>query len=105
MDRDEFFAQLDQLTPKEIEARLPEWGKEELVLVQEYLERTGPTAPHAEQLARAAAEAARAAAEMASQANARATVAFIIAIGAMLAAIASAAAVFVAILQHRAPPL
>ena len=36
MERDEFFAQLDQLTPKEIEKRLPSWDRESLVLVHEY---------------------------------------------------------------------
>jgi hypothetical protein len=37
MDRDEFFAQLGNFTPKEIEARLSSWDREELALVQEYL--------------------------------------------------------------------
>jgi hypothetical protein len=37
MDRDEFFAQLDQLNLKEIEARLPSSDRERLALVQEYL--------------------------------------------------------------------
>jgi hypothetical protein len=30
VNRDEFFTQLDGLTPKEMEARLSSWGKEEL---------------------------------------------------------------------------
>ena len=30
MNRDDFFAELDQLTPKEIEARLPSWDKDKL---------------------------------------------------------------------------
>ena len=89
MNRDEFFAELDQLTPKEIEARLSSWDKDELALVQEYLEQTRSKAPQTDQVAQAARDAAWAAAEMASKANERATVAFIIAIGAMLAAIAS----------------
>ena len=89
MNRDEFFAELDQLTPKEIEARLPSWDKDALALVQEYLEQTRSKAPQTDPVAQAARDAAWAAAEMASKANERATVAFIIAIGAMLAAIAS----------------
>jgi hypothetical protein len=36
MDRNEFFAQLDKLTPKEIEERLPSWDREQLILAQEY---------------------------------------------------------------------
>jgi hypothetical protein len=41
MDRDEFFAQLDKLAPKEIDARLSSWDKERLVLVREYLAKQG----------------------------------------------------------------
>ena len=36
MDRDAFFAQLDQLTPGEIESRLSSWDTEQLLLAQEY---------------------------------------------------------------------
>jgi len=36
MDRDAFFAQLDQLTPSEIESRLSSWDKEQLLLAKEY---------------------------------------------------------------------
>ena len=77
MDRDEFFAQLDKLTPQEIEARLPGWDKEKLALVQEYLEQTRSKAPSADQVAQAAKDAAWAAAELASKANERATVALL----------------------------
>ena len=35
--RDEFFAELDGLTEKEIEARLDLWDREQLALIQEYL--------------------------------------------------------------------
>ena len=59
MNRDEFFAELDQLTPKEIEARLPSWDKDKLALVREYLEQTRSKAPqidHARDAAGAAAE-------------------------------------------------
>jgi hypothetical protein len=37
MDRDKFFAELDQLTPEEIEKQLLTWDMEKLVLAQEYL--------------------------------------------------------------------
>jgi hypothetical protein len=104
MNRDEFFAELDRLTEKDIEVRLPQWDREQLLLVQEYLEQRRSKVPPADEVARAARDAASAAAEMASKANARATVAFIISVGAMLAAIASAAAIFLTILQ-RTPPL
>jgi hypothetical protein len=36
MDRDKFFAVLDQLTPSQIETRLPLWDDEQLKLVSEY---------------------------------------------------------------------
>jgi hypothetical protein len=85
MDRDEFFAQLDQLSEKEIEARLSSWDRDQLLLVQEYLDQRRSRGPQAD--ARPVNEAASAAAEMASRANDRATVAFIISIGAMLAAL------------------
>ena len=46
MDRDEFFAQLDQLTPKEMEARLSSWDRDTLLLVQEYFaKQSQPKAP------------------------------------------------------------
>jgi hypothetical protein len=95
MDRDEFFVQLDQLTPQEIEARLSSWSTEQLRWAQEYLARYSEPPP--DQVARAATDAARAATEIAMRANARSTIAIIIAVGAMLAAIASAVALFVAL--------
>jgi hypothetical protein len=85
MDRDEFFVELDRLSEKEIEARLASWGRDQLLLVQEYLDQRRSQGPQADAVA--AKEAASAAAQMASRANDRATVAFIISIGAMLAAI------------------
>ncbi len=46
VDRDEFFAQLDQLTPKEMEARLSSWDRDTLLLVQEYFaKQSQPKAP------------------------------------------------------------
>ena len=35
VERDEFFAELDGLTEKEIEARLDLWDREQLALIQE----------------------------------------------------------------------
>lgn len=43
MDRDAFFAQLDQLTPSEIEARLSSWETEQLLLAQEYFAKREQT--------------------------------------------------------------
>ena len=37
MDREKFVAELDQLTPAEIEARLASWDLEKLVLAREHL--------------------------------------------------------------------
>jgi hypothetical protein len=45
MDREEFFAQLDQLTPKEIEAQLSSWDMDKLVLAQEYLAKGAQAEP------------------------------------------------------------
>jgi hypothetical protein len=39
MDRDQFFAMLDELNTSQIEARLSLWDDEQLKLVEEYLER------------------------------------------------------------------
>jgi hypothetical protein len=52
VDRDELFARLDQLSPREIEAQLPSWDKEELVLIQEYLEQRRTKAPESDQTMR-----------------------------------------------------
>ena len=85
MDRDKFFAMLDQLTPSQIEARLSSWNDEQLKLVGEYLERRTMKPVRRKQVAHVES----AAVAMASKANKMATVALIIAIGAMLAAIAA----------------
>ena len=51
MNRDEFLAELSQLTPKEIEARLPTWDSEKLLLAHEHLGRQIPAkAPQADQI-------------------------------------------------------
>ena len=51
MNRDEFLAELSQLTPKEIEARLPTWDSEKLLLAHEHLDRQiTAKAPQADQI-------------------------------------------------------
>jgi hypothetical protein len=99
MDRDEFFAQLDQLTPKEIEARVPSWDKEQLMLVQQYLEQRRAKPRQSDLLTQAATDAAWAATEMAMRANARATLSLIVSLCALLAAVTSAVVGFLG-LQH-----
>jgi hypothetical protein len=89
MDREEFFAELDQLTPKEIEERLSSWDKDQLLVVQDYLSGKQAKA-QSNEVVRAATDAAWSAAEVAMRANTKATIAIIIAVGAMLAAITSA---------------
>ena len=81
MDRNLFFAELDQLTPSQIEARLPSWDSEQLKLVEEYLER-GTIRPA--QGAQSITQAEMVAVAMATKANRIAAIALIIAIGAML---------------------
>ena len=92
MDRDKFFAQLDQLTTKEIEERLSSWDKEKLLLLEEYLDQSRDKVAQSDQRSRAAADAAM-------WAITKATVALIIAVGAMMAAVLSAAVVVLG-LQH-----
>jgi hypothetical protein len=75
---------------REIEAQLPSWDKEKLVLVQNYLEQKRAKAQW-DEVARAATDAASAAAEAARRANNKASVAIILAVGAMMAAVLSAA--------------
>ncbi len=45
MDRDEFLAQLDQLTPKEIEERLSSWDTEKLTLAHEHFAKQSKAEP------------------------------------------------------------
>ena len=90
MNRDEFFALLDQLTPAEIEARLSTWDNEQLSLVQEYLEQRRTEVAPSDQSGPITAAAALTAAQMATRANTTATVAIIVSIGAMAAAVAAA---------------
>ena len=97
-NRDIFFAELDALTEKEIEARLPLFDSEQLSLVQEYVDRKaieqikavlqgGFDAPQASNTASAAFGAA-------NSANRKATIALIFALGGWLAGIAAVIAYF-----------
>jgi hypothetical protein len=105
MDRDKFFAELDQLTPPEIEARLPSWDMEKLVLAQEYIEpkekqdqavekgaaETGPTSTDTKE------DRVQVSVEVARRAHTTAMMALIFSMGAMLAAIAAAVLAFLAL--------
>jgi hypothetical protein len=103
IERDEFFAELDGLTEKEIEARLDLWDREQLALIQEYLDQRVLRQTKAEQAAQTkAAPSAQDAVvaslvEVASTANTKATAALIVSVGAMLAAMASALVAFLAL--------
>ena len=101
--RDEFFAELDGLTEKEIEARLDLWDREQLALIQEYLDQRVLGLAKAEQGAQTKALPSEQDAvvaslmEVASTANTKATAALIMSVGAMLAAMASALVAFLAL--------
>ena len=105
VERDEFFAELDGLTEKEIEARLDLWDREQLALIQEYLDQRVLARAKAEQAAQIKAAAApsdqdavvASLVEVASTANTKATAALILSVGAMLAAMASALVAFLAL--------
>ena len=107
VEREEFFAELDGLTEKEIEARLDLWDREQLALIQEYLDQkvlARAKAEQSEQIKAAPSErherqdaVAASLAEVASTANTKATAALILSVGAMLAAIASALVAFLAL--------
>ena len=97
MDRNEFFATLDQLTLSQIEARIPLYDAEQLQLVEDYLRQRGKFGVQAETQAPAATELAAIA--IATKAHQLATVAVVIATGAMLAAIVAVAALFM-LLPH-----
>ena len=91
VNRDEFFAELDGLTDREIEERLATWDMERLTLAQEYIQaRFGAAeAPPEHGDDTVAARAAMIAVQAAKAANMRALAALIIAVGAMLTAIVS----------------
>jgi hypothetical protein len=118
VERDQFFAELDGLTEKEIEARLDLWDEEQLALIQEYLDqkvlarikaeqpapvKPGPRGAKPRQTAqikpglRAQDAVAAPLVEVANSANAKATIALIVSVGAMLAAMASALVAFLAL--------
>jgi galactitol-specific phosphotransferase system IIB component len=102
VERDEFFAELDGLTEKEIEARLDLWDHEQLALIQEYLDQRVLALAKAEQVAEikaapSAQDAVASLVEVASTANTKATAALILSVGAMLAAMASAIVAFLAL--------
>ena len=97
VDRETFFAVLDQLTLPQIEARLPLWDAEQLKLAEEYLDRKGITYPQMERDTPINTESAAGA--MAAKSYKVATVALIIAIGAMVAAMVSGLVALEA-LQH-----
>ena len=99
MNRDEFFAVLDQLTQSQIEASLSLWDQDHLKLVREYLERRDADTPASEPRAPALHSALAAAVGLATKAYKIATVALILAIGAMLAAILSGL-MALQVLQH-----
>ena len=96
MDRNQFFAELDQLTLSQIEAQIPSWDGEQLKLVEEYLARGTIRPTHG---AQSITQAESAAVAVATKANRIAAIALIIAIGAMFAAIAAGLLAFQA-LQH-----
>jgi hypothetical protein len=108
VEREQFFAELDGLTEKEIEARLDLWDREQLALIQEYLDQKvlgRAKAEQSEQLKAAPSAQAEPSAqnavpsslaEVASTANVKATAALILSVGAMLAAMASALVAFLA---------
>ena len=99
VERDEFFAELNGLTEKEIEARLDLWDHEQLALIQEYLDQRVLGRVRAEQAAqiKAAPSVVASLVEVASTANTKATAALILSVGAMLAAMASALVAFLAL--------
>lgn len=103
VDREKFFAELDQLTESEIEARLATgvWREDKRPLVRAYLEQkklAWAKAAQADQLevARSAKDAAWAAVTEAKGANRRATIAIIVSAGATLAAVASVVVAYLA---------
>ena len=99
MDRAEFFALLDGLTEKEIMARLSTWDREQLLLVQEYVDQKAraEAAPAEQTDTLPSKDAGRTSTEVARSAHGMAIVAIILSVGAMLAAIAAAFIAFVAL--------
>jgi hypothetical protein len=81
MNRDEFLAELSQLTPKEIEARLPTWDTEKLLLAHEHFGKQLPAkAPQRDQIDQPKSS-------MSKFVNERTIAAALIALGLVLAAL------------------
>lgn len=109
IDRDQFFAELDALTDQEIEARLPLWDRERLVLVQEYIDGGRPEPSQVSEPAvppgkrsevdRDARDAALVALTSAKKASVIAMSALILSVGAMLTAIAAGIVVYTILLD------
>ena len=98
VDRDKFLAELDALTDEEIERRLPQWDREQLALVQQYIDqRTRWTAQEqqrdakpleqAQKQAKDARDVAITALALAKRSSTVAVAALILSVGAMLAAL------------------
>jgi hypothetical protein len=102
VERDQFFLELDGLSEQEIEAQLDLYDKEQLALIQEYLDRRVEALTKAEQVpptksAPSLQDAVASLAKVANTANDKATAALIVSLGAMLAAMASALVAFLAL--------
>ncbi len=119
VNRDEFFAELDKLTDQQIEQRLPLWNREELMLVQQYIDRRETDPP--EQVSgaseqskvseqskaepeqkpsitdRITRETTVAALTLARKASAMAVSALILSIGAMMAALVAGAIAYLSL--------
>jgi hypothetical protein len=101
VDRDQFFAELDQLTAAEIEAMLPSWDMEKLLLAQEYIAQKatqeGKEPETAQPKGGTNDEAVQVSEKVARRALTAAMMALIFSVGAMLAAIAAAVLAFLAL--------
>jgi len=124
VNRDEFLAELERLTDQEIEARLPLWDREQLMLVQQYIDRrefvppeqaSKASEPSSEQLRaseqseasepahnpsiadRITRETTVAALAVARKASTMATSALILSVGAMLTAIVAGAIAYLSL--------
>ena len=113
VNRDEFFAELGKLTDQQIEERLPLWNREELMLVQHFIDRREMEAPEQQSKAseqskaepeqkpsitdRITKETTVTALTLARKASAMAMSALILSIGAMLTAIVAGAIAYLSL--------
>jgi hypothetical protein len=99
MDREQFVAELEQLTPNEIAERLGSLDAEQLALLQDYLRSKGLDDASASKSKPSPAkdEAVRLSVETSQRAHSMAMLAAILSVGAMLAAIAAAVVGFLAL--------